>query len=75
MAFTPAEEASIRKELDQIGVRGDIALLATALLAPLEVPILRQQVTIEHMHVDRIVAAWEDLVIRVVGPDSGPVPT
>jgi len=57
----------VRYLLDQIGVRGDIALLATALLAPLEVPILRQQVTVEHIDVDRIVAAWEDLVNRVVG--------
>lgn len=56
----------VRYLLDQIGVRGDIALLATALLAPLEVPILRQQVTIEHIDVDRIVASWEDLVNRVV---------
>src|SRR5262249_35545726 len=34
----------VRYLLDEMGVRGDIALLATALLAPLEVPILRQQV-------------------------------
>jgi len=54
--------------LGEIGVRGDVALLATALLAPLEVPILRQQVHIEHMDVARIIAGWEDLVGRVVGP-------
>ena len=57
----------VRYLLGALGVRGDIALLATALLAPLEVPILRQQVTVEHIDVDRIVAAWEDLVNRVVG--------
>ncbi|RNL65513.1 TetR/AcrR family transcriptional regulator [Nocardioides marmoriginsengisoli] len=60
----------VRYLLGQLGVRGDIALLATALLAPLEVPILRQQVNIEQMDVERIVAGWEDLVGRVV---SGPV--
>jgi AcrR family transcriptional regulator len=57
----------VRYLLGEIGVRGDIALLATALLAPLEVPILRQQVDVENMDVDRILAGWEDLVRRVVG--------
>lgn len=57
----------VRYLLDQIGVDGDVALLATALLAPLEVPILRQQITIERMDVERIAAAWEDLASRVVG--------
>jgi len=56
----------VRYLLDQIGVRGDIALLATALLAPLEVPILRQQVHVEHMDVERLLAGWEDLVDRVL---------
>ncbi|MCZ4498314.1 MAG: regulatory protein TetR [Marmoricola sp.] len=55
----------VRYLLGELGVRGDIALLATALLAPLEVPILRQQVHIEHMDVDRIIAGWEDLLLRV----------
>jgi AcrR family transcriptional regulator len=58
----------VRYLLGELGVHGDIALLATALLAPLEVPILRQQVHVEHMDVDRILAGWEDLVNRVVGP-------
>lgn len=61
----------VRYLLGEIGVRGDIALLATALLAPLEVPILRQQVHVEHMDVERLLAGWEDLVDRVVA--SGPV--
>ncbi len=61
----------VRYLLGEIGVRGDIALLATALLAPLEVPILLQQTTIEHMDVERILTGWEDLVDRVVGP-AGP---
>jgi hypothetical protein len=47
-------------------VSGDIALLATALLAPLESPILLQQIEIESMDVERIVAGWEDLVERVI---------
>ncbi len=56
----------VRYLLGEIGVRGDIALLATALLAPLEVPILRQQVQVEHMQIERILAGWEDLVDRVL---------
>ena len=57
----------VRHLLDQLGVRGDIAMLATALMAPLEVPILVQQTEIEHISLDRITAGWDDLVRRVVG--------
>lgn len=56
----------VRYLLDELEVAGDIALLATALLAPLELPILEQQVTVEQMEVSRIVAGWEDLVDRVI---------
>jgi hypothetical protein len=56
----------VRYLLGELGVRGDIAFLATALLAPLEVPILEQQVEIEAMHLTRITDAWDDLVRRVV---------
>jgi hypothetical protein len=56
----------VRYLLGELGVRGDIACLATALLAPLEVQILQQQVEVEDMGVDRILAAWDDLVRRVV---------
>ena len=56
----------VRYLLGELGVRGDIAFLATALLAPLEVPILEQQVEIEAMHVSRVTDAWDDLVRRVV---------
>ena len=56
----------VRYLLGELGVRGDIAFLATALLAPLEVPILEQQVEIEAMHLPRILQAWDDLVRRVV---------
>lgn len=58
----------VRYLLGEIGVHGDIALLATALLAPLEIPILRQQIDIERMDVERILAGWEDLVDRVIRP-------
>jgi AcrR family transcriptional regulator len=56
----------VRYLLGELGVRGDIAFLATALLAPLEVPILEQQVEIEQMDLDRVTHAWDDLVRRIV---------
>ena len=37
----------VRYLLGELGVSGDLALLAVALLAPLELPILDQQVRIE----------------------------
>jgi len=58
--------AHLRYLLDQLDVAGDIALLATDLMAPLEVAILDQQIEIEGMSVERIVAGWEDLADRVV---------
>jgi AcrR family transcriptional regulator len=61
----------VRYLLSELDVRGDVALLATALLAPLEVVILRQQVDIERMDVDRIVAGWEDLVDRIIARRTG----
>jgi AcrR family transcriptional regulator len=54
-----------RHLMGELGVRGDIALLATALLAPLEVPILEQQVRIEGIDVDRIYGGWVDLAHRI----------
>jgi AcrR family transcriptional regulator len=51
--------------MGELDVSGDIALLSTALLAPLEVPILEQQVQIEGIDVDRIFEAWVDLAHRI----------
>jgi hypothetical protein len=36
-------------------------------MAPLEAPILDQQVRIEGLDVDRVYACWVDLARRVVG--------
>lgn len=58
----------VRYLLGEIGVTGDLPLLATALLAPLEVPILDQQVRIEEFPVDRVYDAWVDLVGRIIRP-------
>ncbi len=62
----------VRYLLDQLGVRGDIYILATALLAPLEVPILVQQSELERVPLDRVRAGWDDLVRRVVGAPAPP---
>jgi hypothetical protein len=55
----------VRHLLGELGVTGDLPLLATALMAPLEVPILEQQVRIEGIDVDRVYRGWEDLVHRI----------
>lgn len=57
----------VRFLLGELGVTGDLPLLATALLAPLELPILDQQVRIERIPVDRVYAGWVDLATRVAG--------
>jgi AcrR family transcriptional regulator len=56
----------LRYLLDQLDVAGDIALLSTALMAPLEVVILEQQIQIEGMDVERIAAGWQDLAERIL---------
>lgn len=57
----------VRYLLTELGVTGDLPLLSTALLAPLEMPILDQQIRIEGIDVDRIHAGWIDLARRIVG--------
>ena len=54
-----------RHLMSELQVSGDITLLATALLAPLEVPVLDQQVRIEGMDVERILEGWEELAHRI----------
>jgi AcrR family transcriptional regulator len=60
----------VRYLLAEMGVTGDLPLLATAILAPLEVPILDQQVRIEEFPLDRVYDAWVDLVCRVTRPPA-----
>ncbi|KAA1418582.1 TetR/AcrR family transcriptional regulator [Nocardioides humilatus] len=57
----------VRYLLGQLGVEGDLAYLATALVAPLEMIVLREQVDREQIPMDRITAGWTDLVRRVAG--------
>lgn len=57
----------VRYLLEELGVTGDLPLLSAALLAPMEVPILHQQVLVDGFPVDRVYDGWVDLVRRVVG--------
>lgn len=57
----------VRYLLGELGVTGDLLMLATAILAPLEMVVLEQQVTREQLPLERIEAGWDDLVRRVVG--------
>jgi AcrR family transcriptional regulator len=55
----------VRYLLSQLGVEGDLPYLATALVAPLEMIVLREQVDREQVPLGRIMAGWADLVRRV----------
>jgi hypothetical protein len=57
----------VRHLLGELGVTGDLLMLATAILAPLEMVVLEQQVTRDHLPLTRVEAGWDDLVRRVVG--------
>ncbi len=56
----------VRHLLGEIGVTGDLTYLATCLLAPLEIPVLQQQVEHEGLTLDRIHHGWDDLLARVL---------
>ncbi len=56
----------VRYLLAELGVSGDLPLLAVALLAPLEVPVLDRQLRVDGLEVERLHAGWADLVRRVV---------
>lgn len=55
-----------RHLLEALNVHGDIQVMAMALIAPLTSPVLRQQIEVEGLDLDRIHAGWADLVQRVV---------
>lgn len=57
-----------RHLLGELGVSGDIQVIATAILAPLSAPLLQQQIDVEGLDLDRIHAGWADVVGRIVGP-------
>jgi AcrR family transcriptional regulator len=57
----------VRYLLSELGVEGDLSYLATALVAPLEIIVLREQIDREQVPMDRIMTGWTDLVRRVTG--------
>jgi AcrR family transcriptional regulator len=59
----------VRYLLGELGVHGDIAFLAAALLSPLEAIILVQQTEQEQLPLERVRAGWDDLVRRVIRTD------
>ena len=62
----------VRYLLAELRVTGDLPLLAVALLAPLEAPVLDQQVTVEGFPVERVFDGWVDLARRITGRPGGP---
>jgi AcrR family transcriptional regulator len=52
--------------LSQLGVDGDVPILATALLAPLELPISEPH-ALEGFPTEHVYDAWVDLARRIVG--------
>jgi hypothetical protein len=55
----------VRLLLGELGVDGDLPILATALLAPLEIPILDQQIRVDGFPVERVYDGWVDLARRI----------
>lgn len=56
----------VRHLLGELGVGGDLLLLAIAVLAPLDIVVVEQQQA-DDISLERIEAGWDDLVRRVVG--------
>ena len=56
----------VRHLLAELGVSGDLVLLAIAILAPLDIMVIEQQQA-DNISLERIEAGWDDLVRRVVG--------
>ncbi len=56
----------VRHLLADLDTRGDLQVIATALIAPLAPAVLQQQIEHEGLDMDRIHAGWSDLVERVV---------
>jgi AcrR family transcriptional regulator len=66
MSFTTMH---VRYLLSELGVEGDLAYLASALVAPLELIVVREKVDREHATMQRLIAGWSDLARRVARTD------
>jgi AcrR family transcriptional regulator len=57
----------VRHLLAEMGVDGDLYVIASVIIAPLSATILRQQIDLDGLDLDRIYAGWSDIVRRIVG--------
>jgi AcrR family transcriptional regulator len=57
----------VRYLLAELGVDGDLPILTTALLAPMDVRILDQQIAVDGFPVERVYDGWVDLAHRITG--------
>ena len=62
----------MRHLLGELGVTGDLPLLAVAVMAPLEVPVLDHGDRVDEAMVERIHRGWVDLVHRIVNGGCAP---
>jgi AcrR family transcriptional regulator len=56
-----------RHLLGELGVQGDLQVIAMAIIAPLSAALLRRQIDVDGLGLDRIHAGWSDVVRRIVG--------
>jgi len=56
-----------RHLLSELGVTGDLQVIALTIIAPLGAALLQQQINVEGSDLDRFHAGWSDVVRRVVG--------
>ncbi|GAA4803113.1 TetR/AcrR family transcriptional regulator [Nocardioides caeni] len=56
----------VRILLGLLGVEGNLPYLATAIIAPLGIPVLRQQIDHGGMTEEQVLAGWSELVQRIV---------
>lgn len=57
----------VRHLLTELDVGGDIQVIAAVILAPLSATVLRQQIDVDGLALDRIHDGWADVVQRIVG--------
>lgn len=57
----------VRHLLTELGVSGDVPVIALALLAPLDARLLRQQIDFDGLSLARLHDGWSEVVRRVVG--------
>ena len=62
----------VRHLLGELGVQGDLPVLANIVLAPLEASVLKREIEVDGFGLDRLHQAWSDAVRRIVGVSADP---